>query len=110
MVRSGAAQAIPATPTTIAATAPYSRRPGLSPSLVTPSQSNSTSPQARQGWTTVSGASSSAAISSGHPSSPIPVASSQRGFLISRPISETRSACSSPTSRASSACSAIEVL
>ena len=79
VVRSGAAQAIPPTPTRIAATAPYSRRPGVSPSRVTPSQSSSTSPQARHGWTTVRGASSSAAISSGQPSSPISVASSQRG-------------------------------
>ena len=36
VVRSGAAQAIPATPTTIAATAPYSRRPGRLPQPASP--------------------------------------------------------------------------
>ena len=110
VVRSGAAQATPATPATIAATATYSRRPGVSPSLVAPSQSSTTSPLARHGCTTVSGASSSATISSGHPSSPSAVAPSHLRFRTSFPISETRSECSCGTSRASSACSAIEVL
>ena len=110
MVRSGAAQATPATPTTIAATAAASRRPGASPSFVAPSQSSRINPLAKQGCTTVSGASSSAAISSGQPSRPNAVAPSQRRFRSSLPISEGRSECSPGTSRASSACSAIEVL
>ncbi len=105
MVRSGAAQAMPATPTTIAATAIASRRPGLSPRRVAPSHSSRIRPLARHGCTTVSGASSSAAISSGHPASPRAVAPSQRRFRTSRPSSEGRSACSCDTSRASSACS-----
>lgn len=110
VVRSGAAQATPATPATIAATATYSRLPGASPSRVAPSQSSATSPLARHGCTTVSGASSSAAISSGQPARPSAVAPSQRRLRSSRPISETRSECSCETSRASIACSAIEVL
>ena len=110
VVRSGAAQATPATPATIAATATNSRRPGASPSLVAPSQSSRINPLARHGCTTVSGASSSAAISSGQPSSPSAVAPSHFRFRSSLPISEGRSECSRGTSRASSACSAIEVL
>ena len=110
VVRAGAAKATPATPSTISATEPYSRRPGLSPSLVTPSQSSSTSPQARHGWTTVSGASSSATISSGHPTSPSTVAPSQRRFCTNRPSSETRSEWWCETPRTSSAWKAIETL
>ncbi len=110
VVRSGAAQAIPPTPATIAATASHSRIPGASPSRVTPSQSSRINPLARQGCTTVSGASSSATISNGHPTSPSAVAPSQRLFRTSLPINETRSECSSGTSRASNACKAIEVL
>ena len=94
----------------IAATATHSRGPGASPSFVAPSQSSRIRPLTRQGWTTVSGASSSATISSGHPSRPSAVAPSQRRLRTSRPISEGRSECSPGTSRASNACSAIEVL
>ena len=110
MVRSGAAQATPATPATIAPTATNSRRPGVSPSFVAPSHSSTISPLTRHGCTTVNGASSSATISSGQPSSPSAVAPSHFGFRTSFPISETRSECSCGTSRASSACRAIEVL
>ena len=110
MVRSGAAQATPITPATIAATAIISRRPGDSPSFVDPSQSSRIRPLTRQGWTTVSGASSSATISSGQPSSPSAVAPSQRRLRRSFPISEGFSECRPPTCRASSACRAIEVL
>ena len=71
VVRSGAAQATPTTPTMIAATARYSRRPRRSPpACVTPSQSSTISPLAKHGWTTVSGANSSATISSGQPDQP----------------------------------------
>ena len=62
------------------------------------------------GCTTVSGASSSAAISNGHPSNPIAVAPSQRRFRSNRPSNDGRNPCSSGTSRASKACRAIEVL
>jgi hypothetical protein len=62
------------------------------------------------GCTTVSGASSRAAISNGHPKSPSAVAPSQRRFRSSRPNSDGRNPCSPGTSRASNACSAMEVL
>lgn len=56
------------------------------------------------------GASSRAAISSAHPAKPSAVAPSQRLLLISLPIRDGRSAWSSGTFRALSACSAIDVL
>ena len=87
-----------------------SRRPGVSPSLVAPSQSRTIRPLARHGCTTVNGASSRATISSGQPTNPSAVAPSHLRFLTSFPISEIRSECSCGTSRASIACSAIDVL
>ena len=61
------------------------------PNLVTPSQSKTKSPAARQGCTTVSGASNNAKISSGHPKSPSAVAPSHFGFRTNFPIRESRS-------------------
>lgn len=94
----------------IAATAMNSRLPGVSPSFFTPSQSKTIRPLTRHGCTTVSGANSSATISNGQPRNPSTVAPNHFGLRISFPISETRSECSCGTSRASSACRAIEVL
>jgi hypothetical protein len=94
----------------IAPTAIPSRHPGLSPSRVTPSHNSKISPLARHGCTTVSGANSNATISNGHPTSPSAVAPNQRRFRTNRPINESRSECSPGTSRASSACSAIDML
>ena len=79
------------------ATATISRRPGVSPSFVAPSQSKRIRPLTKQGCTTVSGASSSATISSGQPARPSAVAPNHRLLRTSRPSSDGRNEYSPST-------------
>jgi processive 1,2-diacylglycerol beta-glucosyltransferase len=106
----GATSARTSTPTTIAPTAATSARVTDSPSARAPTASSATSPSASAGWTTDSGASSSAAVWIGQPTSPSTVPSSHSGRRTSRATSPARHACSVGVLRASSDCSATPAL
>ena len=95
----GAAQATPATRSR--SRRPQSTRAAPEPPPASSPRAKAAGSTARQqGCTTVSGASSRATISSGHPARPSAVTRSQHLFRNSRPISEGRSECSPGTSRA----------
>jgi processive 1,2-diacylglycerol beta-glucosyltransferase len=102
----GATAARATTPTTIIVTAARSTDVTRSLSRPAPIAKRAIRPMASAGWTTDSGASSSAAVCTGQPMNPSAVPASQRGRRSRRPISPARHAWSVEVSRASSACSA----
>ena len=104
-VGSGANAEIPTTEAAIRLTAVTSRRVTFSPSERPPTASSATSPTASAGWTTASGANSSATAWTGQPTSPSAVPNTHTGRRTSRVRSPALQAWVSGISRASIACS-----